>query len=86
MKTREEEISRAKQAEQLLRNELLTEAFDELERLYSETWRSTTPSQTEAREKVYFLLQALSHVRTHIEQVVMTGEMAELSRQQLHLN
>ena len=81
--THEEEIARGKAAEVLLRNELLAEAFEQLETTYTAGWKATAPGQTDERERLYALITALDDVRGHIEQIATTGE---LSRRQLGID
>ena len=72
----QEEIARGKAAELLLRNELLIEAFDNLESTYTAAWKATAPGQTDERERLFALVTALRDVRGHIEQIAVTGELA----------
>ncbi len=72
----QEEIARGKAAELLLRNELLAEAFDNLESTYTAGWKATAPGQTDERERLFALVTALRDVRGHIEQIATTGELA----------
>ena len=65
-----------KAAELLLRNELLTEAFEHLESTYTAAWKATAPGRTDEREKLFALVTALHDVRGHIEQIATTGELA----------
>ena len=81
--THEEEIARGKAAEVLLRNELLAEAFEQLETTYTASWKATASGQTDERERLFALITALADVRGHIEQIAVTGE---LSRRQLGID
>ena len=72
----QEEIARGKAAELLLRNELLAEAFDNLESTYTAGWKATAPGQTDERERLFALVTALRDVRGHIEQIATTGDLA----------
>ena len=74
--TREEEVARGKAAELLLRNELLADAFDNLESTYTAAWKATAPGRTDERERLFALTTALRDVRGHIEQIAVTGELA----------
>ncbi len=74
-KTRQD-IDRGSKAEALLRNEILIETFDFLEKQYHDAWENSSVDQAEAREKVFMMLQNLHTVRQHIESVVMTGKLA----------
>jgi hypothetical protein len=74
--TREEEVARGKAAELLLRNELLADAFEKLDLTYTAAWKATAPDQTPERERLFALTTALRDVRSHIEQIAVTGELA----------
>lgn len=80
---REEEIARGKAAELLLRNELLAEAFEQLDSTYTAAWKATAPGQSDERERLFALATALREVRGHIEQIAVTGD---LSRRQLGID
>ena len=75
--THEEEIARGKAAELLLRNELLIEAFEQLDSTYMAAWKATAPGQTDERERLFALTTALHEVRGHIEQIAVTGELSK---------
>ena len=53
-------VLRAEKAEALLRNELLTEAFDYLEHQFIQAWRSSGIGEAENRERIYQLSQNLA--------------------------
>ena len=74
-KTRQD-IDRGEKAQALLRNEILIETFDFLEKQYHEAWSNSSVDQLEAREKVFMMLQNLHTVKQHIESVVITGKLA----------
>ena len=77
-----EEVDRGARAATLLRDELLIEAFDTLETEYIAAWRDTEEAQSDRREKIFLMLKSLSGVRSHLESVAMTGDLArrELDR------
>ena len=68
---------RGAQAEALLRNELLTEAFKMLEGEYIAAWGSTHPHESEARENLWRATQILGDVRRHLIKVVNDGKLAQ---------
>lgn len=74
-----ERMDRGEQAAALLRNELLQESFSYLEDQFITAWRESGVADTENRERVYQLLQALTALRGHIESVVMDGKIAKSS-------
>jgi hypothetical protein len=67
---------RGAQAEALLRNELLTEAFKQLEARYIAAWGSTHPHETETRENLWRATQILGDVRRHLIRVAADGKLA----------
>ena len=78
------EAARGTHADRLLRDDLLTEAFDTLERVYVEQWAGSPVRDAEARERIWAHLQALRQVRTHLRTVAETGELARRQLDELH--
>jgi len=70
-------VQRASQAEALLRNELLSWAFKELERRILETWGSTTLPERDAREKLWLACQTIGDVRNLLHLLVRDGKIAQ---------
>lgn len=71
------DTSRGARAEELLRSELVTEAFDQLETVYVEAWKSTKPLDTEARERLWQAYQIVGKVRSHLIGVAEDGKLAQ---------
>ena len=69
-------LDRGEKAQALLRNEILIETFDFLEKQYHDAWANSSVEQNEAREKIFMMLQNLQTVKQHIESVVMTSKLA----------
>lgn len=76
------EAERGMRAKALMDNELLKEAFDSLEALYIEKWRSSAPAATDQRERAWMALAALDSVRNDLRRVIDNGKiaLAELDR------
>ncbi|MBA7464883.1 hypothetical protein ES703_43533 [subsurface metagenome] len=77
--------SRALRVQELLDNELLTEAFKALEDNYTSAWRSTAIEDVQGREKLFLAINIVGKVRDHLNAVVANGrlaqaELAELAR------
>jgi predicted metal-dependent hydrolase len=70
-------INRGAQAETLLRNELLQEAFAALDAEYIKAWRVTPARDTIAREKLWQAVNVLGKVRDHLGKVVNDGKLAQ---------
>jgi len=68
-------IGRGDRAVQLLENELLVEAFNTLEETYTQQWKDSPARDTEGREKIFLAIHQLHQVKTHLESVVVTGQM-----------
>lgn len=73
---REITVGRANRAMALLNDELLTEAFAELEQAYTLAWRSTLIDDVGAREKLFLAINVLGKVRDHLTSVVNNGKLA----------
>ena len=70
-------VLRAEKAEALLRNELLTEAFDYLEQQFIQAWRSSGIGEAEDRERIYQLSQNLEALKGYVQTVISDGKMAQ---------
>jgi hypothetical protein len=70
-------INRAVQAEALLRNELLTEAFAALDAQYIAAWRTTPARDVVAREKLWQAVNVVGLVKDHLGKVVSDGKLAQ---------
>lgn len=68
--------SRAARAEDLLKNELLAEAFQKLEATYTAAWRSTHIDDAPAREKLFIAVNLVGKIRDHLHSVVSNGKLA----------
>ena len=73
---------REEQAERLLNEPLLVEAFAELEKNLKNTWEYSSVGDTDAREQVWLSLRLLERVRLHLTSLVETGEMARILKEQ----
>lgn len=70
-------VLRAEKAEALLRNELLTDAFDYLERQFIQAWKSSGIGEAEDRERIYQLSQNLEALKGYFQTVISDGKMAQ---------
>lgn len=82
-------LRRARRAESLLNDELLTEAFDALRTTYLAAIEDSKVDQTDVREKLYAHITTLKSVRGHLRSVMENGklllhEQNELSGRQGH--
>lgn len=74
---------RGARAKSLLENELLTEAFAELEKAYMSAWRSTMIDDTAGREKLFLAVNIVGKVREHINNIVINGKLAATELQEI---
>lgn len=73
----EQAVARGHRAQALLSDELLVSAFEGLRADYLKFWEATTARDTDARERLWQAVQILGKVRTHLENVVANGTLAE---------
>ena len=73
-----EEQDRGSQAESLLRNPILVEAFDVLSEAYLNAWKESPVKAEEDRERIFLMYKNLLSVRAHLEEIVNTGKLANL--------
>ena len=78
------EMDRALKAKELFRNPIFEESFDALKAQYEAEWSSTAPKDSDTRERLYYLTQALDAIRSHLKSVLETGTMAEHQIKELH--
>jgi len=71
------DVTRAAQAEALLRNELLAEAFACLEKRYMDEWRVTSFRDTDARERLWQAVNLVGKVRDHLIGLITNGKLAQ---------
>jgi hypothetical protein len=76
------DINRAAQAQTLLDNDLMKEAFATLEADYIAAWRETSARDTDARERLWQALQLVGKVRGHLTAVVAGGRLAQAEMDQ----
>jgi len=70
-------VGRAAQAQRLLDDDLLQEAFAALDRGYTKAWRETAARDTDARERLWQACQVVAKVRDHLTSVVNAGKLAQ---------
>ena len=72
----EEKVTRASHAEQLMRDDLLTEAFEKIEAAYVNAWKASRVGDKEAREFAYSMVSAVALVRRQLVGVIQEGQLA----------
>ncbi len=68
--------AKAARAQQLLDDEILTEAFKGLEDAYTLAWRSTKIEDVVGREKLFLAINVVGKVQRHIVTIVSDGKLA----------
>ncbi|HLQ94208.1 MAG TPA: hypothetical protein VK148_29660 [Xanthobacteraceae bacterium] len=71
------DIARAAQAEALLRNELLQDAFTGLEMQFMDAWRLTQVRDTDARERLWQAVNVVGKVQDALRVHVNNGKLAQ---------
>ena len=59
------------------RRALFVEAFEYLDEQFIETWKTSGVDDSEAREKLFHLMQALGAVKGYFQSVVEDGKLAK---------
>ena len=75
--TPEQEQQRGRDAQRLLEDPLLIEAFDTLEQEIMRSWKTAPARDVEGREKLWMMLHLLQKARNHLESVMQSGKLAE---------
>jgi phage FluMu protein gp41 len=75
--------AKALRVQDLLDNEILTEAFDTLEKSYVTAWRATAIDDVTGREKLFLAINIVGKVRGHLASVVANGKLAEAELREL---
>lgn len=72
-----EAAAKAVRAQDLLDNDLLSEAFKGLEESYTAAWRASGIDDVAAREKLFLAINIVGKVRDHLTAIVMNGKLAQ---------
>lgn len=72
----DEAIRKGKRAEQLLTDEVLSEAFSDVETALIDTFKSSDPFQMDERENAHAELRALARVRNRLNTYLDGQKMA----------
>lgn len=71
------DAARAAQAQHLLNDDILQEAFATLETAYVERWRATHIDDDKGREKLFVAVNVIGKVKDHLASVVSNGAVAK---------
>jgi len=72
-----QQAERAARAEALMRDPLIVEAFETLDKEFVNAWKQSSIDDQAARENIYQLLQALDALKGHFQKVLEDGRLAE---------
>lgn len=72
----EEAIRRGREAQRVMDEPLLKEAFEKVAADITGLWATTAPGDAAAREQLYMKLRALQDVREHLRAVAAGGKVA----------
>jgi hypothetical protein len=78
-----EAVTKAMRAQDLLENELLSEAFKGLEDGYAAAWRATGIEDVAAREKLFLAINIVGKVRDHLATILTDGKLAQAELKEL---
>lgn len=81
--TEDEEIRRGNEAERLMNEPLLTEAFDMIEAGLVDNMKRVAIGDTKTQHELVLMLQLLAKVRGHLKTTVDTGKMARITKESL---
>ena len=70
-------VGKGGRAQDLLDNELLSDAFTGLEDSYTAAWRATGIDDVAAREKLFLAINIVGKVRDHLAAIVTNGKLAQ---------
>jgi hypothetical protein len=73
---RDNEITKGKNAERILNDELFKKSFTYLRELYLNEWENSPARDKEARESLWVAIKMLSTVEGHLQTVMQTGKLA----------
>lgn len=76
------ERDRGAKAKQIIENPLWVEAWDKIESGLTHRWQTSQKSDADLRENIYLQLDAARAVQKYFEQLVQTGELAEMQIEQ----
>lgn len=72
------ERDRGAKASVVLENPIFQEAMDGLRAIYMQQWRNSDPRDSEVRELVFQMMNAIDMLEDHLTNVMTTGDMATI--------
>ena len=80
---RDKEITKGKNAERILNDELFKKSFTYLRELYLNEWENSPARDKEARESLWVAIKMLGTVEGHLQTVMQTGKLANRQIEEL---
>ena len=74
------EEQRADNAQRILEDPLVQEAFSTLRQEFLDRWENSHPQDGNARETLWLGLKILSRLEIHFESLIASGQMAKAQR------
>ncbi len=72
-----EDLEKGNKADILLKNSVFIEVFENLENQFLDAWKNSPLKDGEERERIYYLYQSLTALKSGIENVSANGRMAK---------
>ena len=72
-----EDLEKGNKADILLKNPVFIEVFENLENQFLDAWKNSPLKDGEERERIYYLYQSLTALKSGIENVSANGRLAK---------
>ncbi len=79
MSTNEDQVRKGRKAQQILENEILSDAIAKLENDQLWLFRSSKPEESAKRETAWCMLQAIDGLRQELIKIMDNGKIAQKS-------
>jgi hypothetical protein len=73
----EQEVIRGHEAERIIRSPLWSEAWVVYEERLTNSWAQSGTGHTDQRERIWLALQIARKVKSHLESIMKTGQLAQ---------
>ena len=80
-----QDVLRAVEAEKLIKNDLLSQAFADVDADLIERWKKTDLFDAETREAIWREVKILGSLKAKLENHIRTGEVAKANLQRMSL-
>src|SRR5258705_8613578 len=78
------QMARASRAQDLMKDEMLQEAFERLEANYINAWRQSKPGQKDDREILYLAINAIGKLRDELRIMLDGGKLAMVELEEIN--